>query len=821
MSLLIVNGEPFRVAFLRRLRLFSDLDFIQICILDIFLGGFIFYVLSMLPFRLFSLAVTAGFTAFCFFSCIYIHFRTLKALTRPNELRSSLLKNKKVSLDYAIVFAMFFFLLIMHLVSLSNFVLGGIFDESIHSLKVEVILENNYVPLTLQPYLPEGVIYPQASHVIFAFAYYMLNFTVPKAVFYVTILFKSLSVFGAYFLGKKLSSNRIYALTLSFVFTFVSSWPLYVSWGSNPFLVGFPLFLVDLGLFFPLVRSSTKNSFAELAAVGLLFGFAGALIVSYVQTLIVVAFFGLIYWAVKRRNFAYRKLAEFFTVLLFSLVPLIPVLYRFFAFYQYPGHNIGLPAEFAGYQTTRLSFAMTQALQWAFDNLSPHFLIRLLIIFFIASLALLLWKLRDYEDLKPIIAFALTVFVSSTLLSFVSFFLSTDLEVISWGHQGILIAVSLCILLVAFYAKIVKICNSFNLQRVSKFFSKSFYPNVLLATIVLASLNAPFVYYRLFMDPQVLGGAYRIFAVTTSDDYNLMTWMKANLSSDAVVLVSPYESGLFIPAISHHRIAFPYSGSAFTPSYQTLVNLTRKDVLNETTYDLMLNLSISHVFVGSDAAYWWFERQKWNPLLFLGNPNFKLVKNFGQAYLFQFDYAYPHVVFFDDFEHKRWDENGWRAYLNGNGVGNVTVTNSSAHGLGGCLKMTSQASYTVTELKHASYTQREIFVQNDSDVKLSFYLSANEGFHGKDTFAVIVSNVYRNQTVMVATPNGIFEHYSHTALLNASEGFFNFDLSTLWTQAYNSYPPSHLILELVNYDTDGIKNVAYLDNITITSTPIT
>jgi hypothetical protein len=715
---------------------------------------------------------------------------------------------------------MFFFLLLLHMISLNGFVLGGVFDESIHSLKVQVILENNNVPLTLQPYLPEGVIYPPASHVIFAFAYYMLGFTVPEAVFYVTILFKSLSVFGAYFLGKKLGSSRMYPLTLSFVFTFVSSWPLYVSWGSNPFLVGFPLFLVDLGLFFPLVRNSEKNSFAELAAVGLLFGFAGALIVSFVQTLIVVAFFAFVYWAFKKRDLMYRKLVEFSTVLLFSLIPLSPALYRFLAFYQYPGHNIGLPADFAGYQTTRLSFIMTQALQWAFDNLSPYYLVRILIVFFTASLFVLLWKLRDYEDLKPVVAFALTVFISSTILSFVSFFLPSDLEVISWGHQGILIAVSLCILLLAFYAKIVKICKSLSLQRVSRFFSKSLYPNLLLAIIVLAALNAPFVYYRLFMDPQVLAGGYRTFAVTTSDDYDLMIWMKGNVSSDAVVLVSPYESGLFIPALSHNKIAFPYSGSAFTASYQTLVNLTRQDVLNETTYDLMLNLSISHVFVGSDAAYWWFQRQKWNPMLFLGNPNFKLVKNFGQAYLFQFNYAYPYTVFFDDFEHKRWDEDGWRAYSYGSGIGNVTVTNSSAHSLGGCLKMTSQVSYTATELKYASYIQREIFVQNDSDIRFSFHLSANEGFGGKDTFAVMVSNVYRNQTVMATTPNGIFENYAHAALLNSSEGFFSIDLSTLWTRAYDTYPPSHLVLELVNYDTDGIKNVAYVDSITITSTPV-
>jgi hypothetical protein len=414
-------------------------------------------------------------------------------------------------------------------------------------------------------------------------------------------------------------------------------------------------------------------------------------------------------------------------------------------------------------------------------------------------------------------AFALSIFASSTALSFISVFLPSDFEIISWGHQGIIIAVSLCIFLLAFYEQLVKICKSLKFERISRFASKTLHANILLAIIVLASVNAPFVYYRFFVDPPVLASSYRFFAITSSDDYSLMLWMRGNVSSDAVVLVSPYESGLFIPAISRNKIKFPYTGSAFTRSYQNLVNMTCRNILNETAYTLMLNLSISHVFVGSDAAYWWFERQKWNPMLFLGNPNFKLVKDFGDAYLFQFNYTNPHRVFFDDFEHKQWDEDGWRAYFYGNGLTNVTITNSSGQGAGQCLKMTSQAAYTITETKCASYIGREIFVENNSDVALSFRLNASEGFHDKDTFAAIVSNVHRNQSVIIATPNGVFQDYAHTAPLSGT----SFDLSAMWYKAYDSSLPIDLILEFVNYDTDGIKNVVYVDDVTVTSVPVT
>jgi len=820
MFILLVDGEPFRFVFLRRLHLFSDLDFIQICTIDIFLGGLVIYLIAIPPLGLFNFYVTLAFTLFCFCSSIYLHFKTLRGATRVDELKKVLTGNKVKLLSYSIAFGMFLILLILQLSALSNFVLGGVFDESIHSLKVQVILEHNYIPLTLQPYLPEGVVYPQASHVIFAFAYYMLNFTVPKAVFYVTILFKSLSVFGAYFLGRKLSSNRIYPLALGFVFAFVSSWPLYVSWGSNPFLVGFPLFLVDLGLFFPLVHNDSKNSLAEIIAVGLLFGFAGALIVSYIQTLAVVVIVGFIYWLIKRREFVRRKLLEFIGIFSFSLVPLISVFYRFLLFFQYPGHNIGLPADFTGYQTTRLSFTLTQALQWAFDNLSPFYLIRILILFFIACLFILLWRTRNFEDVKSTVAFALAVFASATVLSFVTFFLPSDIEVIAWGHQGIILAVSMCILLVAFYDKVYQVCRNLNLSFLSRFFSRKVYPNILLAIVLLASLNFQFLYYRFYVDPPVLAGGYRMFAVTTMDDYNLMMWMRENLSSNGMVLVSPYESGLFIPAISHHKIAFPYSGSAFTHSYQTLVNLTCSNLLNQTAYDLMNNLSISHVFVGSDAAYWWFERHKWDPMLFLGNPNFKLVKGFGDAYLFQFSYTQPDLVFFDDFQHEHWDDYGWQAFPYGNGLTNVTVVNRYSHSSLRQLRITSQASYTVTEFKCAEYIARKFFVNNDSDVTLSFYLNATEGFHEEDTFAAIVSNIGRNQSIVITTPNGVFQGYSHSATLDSSEGTFNFDVSSLWQKAYGSSLPSSIILEFANYDFDGVKNVAYVDDVTIKSTPL-
>jgi hypothetical protein len=813
--LLILDGEPFRFFLLRRLKLFSDLDLMQIIILDTYLGGFFLYALAILPLQLFSWPILFGFTMLCLFLSITLHFKALSRLSRFSKIRTFLAQNRKASLEHAAVFAMFIFFFVFNLVVVSGFVFGSVRDESLHSLSVEVILENKQIPVTLQPYLAEGIIYPQASHVIFGFASYMLGMEVPEAVFYVSILFKSLAVFGAYFLGKKLSSRRAYYLGLTFVFAFISSWPLFVAWGGNPFLIGFPLFLVSLGLLFPIARNGEDCSLAELAAIGLLFGYCATIIISYLETIFAAGFLIVLYWLVTRHKNLRRNLFTIVAVLLISLVPLSPFLYRFFDFYRYPGHNIGIPSDFS--QWPRQQYFVTQAIQWIFENLSPYLWLSIFTMLLLAGFAVLMWKTREFKDIKGQTGFALTLFAAAGLLSFVAFFLPPDFNVVSWGHQGAILIVPINMIIIAFYIKINDICRGHKIKTLEKVFSKDTYSGVLLAFMILLLINAPFIYHRLVMDPQTLTGAYGLYAVTTEGDHDLMLWMKANLTS-AVVLVNPNDPGLFIPAVSHQRIIFPYSGSSYALSYQTLVNLTSDHALNDTTYDLMQKYNITHVFVGAAATGWWVEDFRWDPLLFLGNPNFKLVESFGSAYLFGFTYTDPRVAFNDNFDNANWSVTGWQAKSEGKGQGNVTTTSAFR------LNITAQAAYTVSNWQYATYISRKIFVLNDSDVGLSFSLNATEGFSVRDTFAAIVSNVYGNQSYVIATPDGVYENYRHSRSLPASAGFFEFtgkdSISSLWRQAYNSTLPNPFVLEFVNWDFDGVQNVAYLGNVTVTTSPV-
>jgi hypothetical protein len=192
-------------------------------------------------------------------------------------------------------------------------------------------------------------------------------------------------------------------------------------------------------------------------------------------------------------------------------------------------------------------------------------------------------------------------------------------------------------------------------------------------------------------------------------------------------------------------------------------------------------------------------------------------KNFGGAYLFEFMYTYPDIVFLDDFEHEMWDENGWHSLTKGNGFGEVAVIEGIGYS---DTSLTIRACMvpTILECWYANGIRREIFVQNNKNVTLSFYLNATEGYNSSDTFAVLVSNIHQNEFIAITNRQGVYEGYANSIWLDEAEGFFEYDLSEAWHQMFNSSLPNPFILEFMNYDFDGVCNTALLDNITITCT---
>jgi len=515
-----------------------------------------------------------------------------------------------------------------------------------------------------------------------------------------------------------------------------------------------------------------------------------------------------------RKSASKNRLLGFALLFSVSVLPMAPFIYKFIIYYPYPGHNVGLPADFMGYSVVQQSFL--QGIQWAIENLAPYPFLGFEMIAICALSVIFFFCVEKKRKPDGPFLMALLVVASSTILSLVAFLLPPDFNIVSWGHQGIILAVGLSLLVALFGHHLFTFFHNVG----PKFLNddpKKHQATIVIAILLISAIYAPFVYARTFLDPWTLKGTYSMFAVTSRQDNELMFWIRDNLTQDAVILVNPNEAGLFMPSISNRKTVFTTTGSQLSRNYQKLCDALSNETLNGTCYDIMKSFNVTYVYVGSAATYYWVKDYKWLPQLFLGNPNFELVKKVGDACLFKVSYENPSLVFQDDFKHESWYDYGWSSGYDGNGVGNVTLAEDFGNHSQKCLNITAQAVYTIWAQSYAQYVQRQFFVPNDSDVTLSFDYNATQGFHSADTFAVLISDISRNQSLILTTPNGIYANYTNSILLDKPEGHRSIDLSALWLDKFYSTFPTSFYLEFLNYDRDGVENVVYVDNVNVTA----
>ena len=835
MLCLCVLGEPWRIIIRKFAGLFKSLDILQILIVNVFLGGFFLYLIAIVPLHLFTAATTYAITVLSGLAVVLFHRRKIRNIVQGLSLGSKFSFQNFRSLEVIIVALIFLFCLFMYTSPFNSLIFGSIRDTSLHSNFIQVLIENKQIPETEQPYSSAGIIYPQGHSAIAAFSVFILNYSPPEAIFYLTSLFNAFTILGAYFLGKTISTKKYMGLSLAFVFAFVASWPKYITWGSNALVMSFPFYFVCLSFLVCLAKNKLKKS--TIFAIGILFGYLAVLHLQVYEALIVSLIILWLYSVLKREKERWSGLQNLIAVTGFSLLILSPFLYRGLTFYPYPNHNIGLPAD-VEIPTIQPSLPLVlDGVVFFFEHLAFFTLFQIfsfLIILLSASLAIIVRRLNGATRagelpmigtatfLGQLLLFALAAIFGSTYST--SFLLSVP---IFYPNQ-LLLYIPFYFLIAAMNFHLYQFFSSHLLRKIagktkeSKFKTKKLLAPAI-SLMLLLGVYSPLLYQSIVLDAGLLYGSYAVFSITTEQDLQLILWIRDNLPKNVTVLVNSFSSGTFIPSIANCKVVFLPHACSYSVSYQKLVALLEENKLNATTFDLMKHFNITHIYVGIKVTPWDNYIHRWNPMLFLGNPNFELVKNFGDAYLFKLDITDANIVFFDDFEHAQWNDNKWQTYENGVGLGNITITPNYGYRSQRSLRIAAKAVYTVSEWKYMLYISREFFVQDNSDVTFSFYLNATEGFHGEDAFAVFVSNIYHTQSMIMTTPKGVYENYAHAISLGKTEGSFEFkgnsSLSKLWHQMFNSSLPNPFILEFVNLDFDGVENIVYVDNIQITSTP--
>jgi hypothetical protein len=820
-------GEPWRIVLRKFVGLFKNLDVLQILVLDVYLGGFLLYIIAIIPLHLFSATTLYVITLVSIVIIFWLHWKKFRNATQNLRLSLKFPFQNHYSFELILVVAFFLFSLVIQTSSLNGLFFGSVRDTSVHSLFVQILIENKQVPVTLQPYLSEGIIYPQGFTPIIAYSVLVLNYSPPEAVFYLTSLFNALTILGVYFLGKTLSSSgtKYVGLSLAFVFAFIASWPKYITWGSNAFVASFPLYFVCLS-FFPFVTREKLNVKA-IFAVGFLFGYLAVLHLQVYEALIASLFVLWVYVALKGKKQRWSGLLNLVMISGLSLLVLSPFIYRELVFYHYPYHNIGVTPD-AEISIPQPGFSLfLTGIVWFFENLASNALLRIasFVLFFVSVLIMVRFrKKKMFNGTSGLIKLGIAMILGELLVFLFAAINPSDLP---FYPNTVLLYFPLYFFVAAVNFSLYYFFSSYSSKKILKKPNEPKAKKLLVSAIsfmLLVGIYSPFLYQSIILDVGELHGSYAVFGVTTKQDLQLILWIGENVTRNATILINNFQSGSFIPSLASRKALYPPFGSSYSVSYQKLVTLLEKNGLNVTSMDLMKYFNITNVYVGSGVSSWDGGKHKWNPDLFLGNPNFNVVKNFSDAYLFQFNYIDPNIVFLDDFEHAHWDEYAWQTYSYGHGLSNVTIVTDFGYGSGRCLRVKARVVPTAWEWRYAQCVFRDIYVQNNSDVAFSFYLNATDGFHGEDTFAVLISNIYRNQSIIIATPKSVYASYAHTISLGGFEGFFEFNgsrsLSTLWHQMFNSSLPSTFILEFLNLDFDGIENVAYIDNVKITSTPL-
>lgn len=804
MLLFALVGRPLFFLFRRHVRFFEDFNIIQELVFDVYLGALLLYILALLPFHLFNYYVLFAVLTLC----SAFTFVQLTREFRRRRLKDRLLVQwRKSGLEQVTVLALFLLSLGIQVIPLTIFLFGSIHDTSLHALFSQLILENSQIPATHQPYLPAAIIYPQGAHVIFAFATLVLGMPTPFTVFRVTPLFNALTVFAAYNFGRSLDGRKYAGLSSALVFTFISMWPTHVTWGGTPFAIGVPLFIMAATFLGQTVNSedmSGKHEILFCVTVGVFLGFLGALHLSLFLILI-LGWVTLSLYRCKKYRKVSNELGKMAILMGVSVIFIAPFLFRFISYYSLPGQNIGLPSDIKTPESSlllvtdpHLSFEGLKEviLGWPFQyNVSPYLPTRLMCIafFILVPLDLIRKALNRRRMTKAeivgsiIVTLSILVFLTEPINPVPSISLRT----------GLTLYVFLMLLLGSFILSLWTslLCKALNAKTVKA---------VALTLLVFGALYAPFIYYKFAEDPWTLKRQYGIFAITTQDDYSLMLWIRDNLPQTSIILVNPYEPGMFIPALSQKKVIYPYSAYHLSASYANTTFAIVNGVLDLDVFSYLTDHNITYIYVGAMSSpleeILRFEKKtcNWDPSLFLGNPNFKLLKKIGYAYLFEFQFKDPQMILADNFDYDNLDQGGWYIVKYGDGEGNASIIQSTSF-------MESSSLVLYAKSKGEPYLTsvlRKIYVADTSNVTLSLNLKFATGFSSEDALILIISDTNRDNLTRA--------HF-------VSSGHHQFNVSEMWKDLHDNELPKSFYVEILNFDVDGIENVACVDSINISA----
>jgi hypothetical protein len=227
--------------------------------------------------------------------------------------------------------------------------------------------------------------------------------------------------------------------------------------------------------------------------------------------------------------------------------------------------------------------------------------------------------------------------------------------------------------------------------------------------------------------------------------------------------------------------------------------------------------NITHIFIGSSAVSWNIGNVEWNARFLIDNPNFKLIKNIGNSYLFKVLYESPEKVFQDTFNYENLTENRWTTYVPPElleaGSGEASCYNEYANNTS--LRFTAQKNHDASFYWCSIYKDVHIGEYHfPHNIKLRFLIKLASGYCQNDGLQVIISSLNWKQQAYLVTSRNLPVKQELSFTIN-QDGIGEFNLSEIWESLYGIPLPNDFHLQLANCDTDSIQNLAYVSDISI------
>ncbi len=645
---------------------FGSFDFFQKANFRVLFG----FVFVFLFYYLFAFLNLAWFSTLFIVCLSFVGFAT-----QFNVIKNWLKKPLSLSRKNGYAIAVFSILIVS--IFLSSMLITGFYGSTIddgadHTLMTRIVLDNPVSLLTRSglPFANLTLNYPSGAHVLSAFFVSLLNVSIQKIVILIIVILPSLIALAFYSTLRCLFKNRaisILGLVLASFFTVVFTWSP-VSWGGLPVLLSLYLVVSSMGLIFEFLLSK-QLSYLNVFLLGLIFFISSQtyptaflLETLWFAMILIIKFSRIVY----HNHFSEVSFYSFFKWknVAFVVVFLVPLLFSVPYFYSIYAHNI------AGIQFTELNSTSNSLAESIMGRTSFNWILDIpsLSVFFsemgrlfsLASFTIILliafyipWLGKKLRNLFPsgfafnsLLAYSfwlvIMAYLAITLFLPINFLIDFFNPQRIWQHIFILVTIMTTIVIFAcvnISYLVIRRLSNIKESLVKKKFSRNRFFAVVLSLLILSTvifLSVPVVEEQQ-QSYNKIEYYLNYYTVLGQDDVLMMNWIRYNVSSQALILISRGDSGQYLTAVTEKQSFCGYNG---IENYSSIMKLLTANSSDLRAVPYLIDNKISYVYIGSIPSTFALDsvvRRTFNATQFLATPYFNLVKEVGNAWLFEFN----------------------------------------------------------------------------------------------------------------------------------------------------------------------------------------